>query len=225
MDRFPLVNRSIELVIAGKNPPITGTIVDIGQDILVLYNGSQHVFIPLQHIRQMRISAEEEAPETIQVRPELPFDFERKHDTISYRKLLMNAKGMFSELYINGSHTIHGYITSVMNDFFVFYSPVYHTVIVSLYHLKYLIPYPANLTPYALTQEKFPLKPSPMKLSRTFDQQLRRMTGEFVIFDLGEDPDKIGVLKDVDYNMVELSTADSQPLMLNLGHIQTVHLP
>lgn len=219
--RHPLLDRYVELDISGKTVPIRGKLIDLGQDILVLHNGTQFLYVPLIHLQQLRL-AKNDTQQEIDV-PELPF--EPQNDPISYRKVLMNAKGMFSELYITGNQSIHGYLTSVMNDFFVFYSPVYHSVIVSLQHLKYLIPYNPNVTPYTLTPEQFPLKPSPITLARTFDQQLRKLIGEFVILDLGENPNKIGVLKGIDQNMIELSTAGGNPVYLHFDHVKTVHLP
>ncbi|WP_274649371.1 DUF2642 domain-containing protein [Paenibacillus humicola] len=219
-NRHPLLDRYVELDISGKSLPIKGKLIDIGQDILVLHNGSQFLYVPLIHLQQLRLSTgdiqEFDVPET---------PFESPNDQISYRKILMNAKGMFSELYITGNQSIHGYLTSVMNDFFVFYSPVYHSVVVSLQHLKYLIPYNPNVTPYTLTPEQFPLKPSPITLARTFDQQLRKLIGEFVILDLGENPNKIGVLKSIDQSLIELSTAGGNSVYLHFDHVKTVHLP
>ncbi|CAH1223348.1 hypothetical protein PAECIP111893_04961 [Paenibacillus plantiphilus] len=219
-NRHPLLDQYIEIEVSGKTAHIRGKLIDWGQDILVLHNGLQFLYVPLIHLQQMRLATQDYQEIIV---PELPF--EHQNEPISYRKMLMNAKGMFSELYITGNQSIHGYLTSVMNDFFVFYSPVYHTVVVSLHHLKYLIPYSPNVTPYTLTPEQFPLKPSPMTLARTFDQQLRKLTGEFVILDLGENPNKIGVLKSIDQNMVELSTAGGNPVFLHFDHVKTVHLP
>ncbi|WP_127532614.1 DUF2642 domain-containing protein [Paenibacillus kobensis] len=219
--QHPLMNRFVDLDISGKPMALRGKLVDMGQDILVIHNGQQFVYVPIIHLQQMREVSKQESllidvPETL---------FEQPNDPISYRKMLMNAKGMFSELYITGNQSIHGYLTSVMNDFFVFYSPVYHSVVVSLTHLKYLIPYNPNVTPYTLTAEQFPLKPSPLTLARTFDQQLRKLVGEFVILDLGENPNKIGVLKSVEQNIVELANAGGTPIYLHLDHVKTVHLP
>ncbi len=219
-NRHPLLDHYVELDISGKAVPIRGKLIDLGQDILVLHNGTQFLYVPLIHLQQLRLSVRENQDVDA---PEIPF--EPQNDPISYRKVLMNAKGMFSELYIAGNQSIHGYLTSVMNDFFVFYSPVYHSVIVSLSHLKYLIPYNPNVTPYTLTPEQFPLKPSPITLARTFDQQLRKLIGEFVILDLGENPNKIGVLKSIDQNMIELSTAGGNAVYLHFDHVKTVHLP
>ncbi|XEC97710.1 DUF2642 domain-containing protein [Paenibacillus tarimensis] len=214
------MDQPVMIEISGKTAPIRGKIIDIGQDIMVIHNGIQFLYIPLLHIQQLRYDTGSEEQYMI---PEMPF--EHQNEPISYRKVLLNAKGMFAEIYITGNQSIHGYLTSVMNDFFVFYSPVYHTVMISLQHLKYLIPYSPNVTPYTLTPEQFPIKPSPITMARTFDQHLRKLVGEFVIFDLGENPNKIGVLKRVDQNIIELAAADGSPVFIHYDHIKTVHLP
>lgn len=220
-NRHPLLDHQVELDISGKMTPIRGKLIEFGQDILVIYNGTQFLYVPLIHLKQLRASTQ--LDEAVMEIPEFPF--EPYTDTISYRKILMNAKGMFSEIYITGNQSIHGYVTTVMNDFFVFYSPVYHTVIISMQHLKYLIPYNPNVTPYTLTPEQFPLKPSPLTLSRTFDQQLRKLIGEFVVLDLGENPNKTGVLKNVDQSMIEIATASGNAVFLHFDHVKTVHVP
>lgn len=216
----PLLNRYVELQIADAGQPVRGWMADLGQDVLVVYTGENYVYVPLVHVRRLKLLSAAAPPAGL---PELPY--ENMNDGISYRKILMNAKGMFSELYITGEQTVHGYVNSVMNDFFVFYSPVYHSVIVSLQHLKYLIPYPQGETPYALTPEQFPLKPSPLTFARSFEQQLQKLVGEFVIFNLGETASRIGVLKGIDQQIVELSDASGTPVFIHLTHIKTVHLP
>ncbi|TYP69774.1 DUF2642 domain-containing protein [Paenibacillus methanolicus] len=216
----PLLNRYVELQIADAKQPVRGWLADLGQDILVVYTGSNYVYAPLVHVRRLKLLNAAPPPSGL---PEAPY--ENMNDGISYRKILMNAKGMFSELYITGEQTVHGYVNSVMNDFFVFYSPVHHSVIVSLQHLKYLIPYSQGETPYALTPEQFPLKPSPLTYARSFDQQLQKLIGEFVILNLGEQASCIGVLKGIDQQIVELSDASGTPVFLHLNHIKTVHLP
>ncbi|MOA22886.1 hypothetical protein D3C78_1434800 [compost metagenome] len=187
----------------------------------MLHNGLQFLYVPLIHLLQLRVSSKEEeviiVPEQQHIEP--------YNNPISYRKMLMNVKGMFSEVYISGNQSLHGYVSTVMNDFFVFYSPVYHTVIISLHHLKYLIPYNPDATPYSLTPEQFPLKPSPLTLARTFDQQLRKLIGELVVLDLGENPNKTGILKTVDKSMLELANASGKAVYLHFDHVKTVHIP
>lgn len=219
-NRQPLLGHNVELVISGKPELIRGKVVELGQDILALYTGTQFMYIPLIHLEQMRVVQMDNEHASI---PDLPF--EPYNEPISYRKILMNSKGMFSEIYITGSGSIHGYVTTVMNDFFVFYTPVYHTVIVSLQHLKYLIPYEPHVTPYSLTPAQFPLKPSPLTLARTFDQQLRKLIGEFVVLDLGDNPNKTGVLKNIEQSMIELATANGDAMFLHFDHVKSIHLP
>jgi len=92
-------------------------------------------------------------------------------------------------------------------------------------HLKILIPYDDQTTPYSLEQEKFPVNPMPASLSRTFDQQLKKFEGEFVVLDLGEHHGKIGLLKSVSDNLVELVTADGASTFIHLDHVKTIHKP
>lgn len=215
-----LLNREVEIEISGKTKAIRGKLVDWGQDIVVMHNGHRFLYVPLRHLQQMRAS---ESRLDYSDTPEQPF--EQFYESVSYRKILMSAKGMFAEINITGNQSVHGYITSIMNDFFVFYSPVYHSIVIPLHQLKYLIPYDSQVTPYTLTPEQFPLKPSPVTLARTFDQQLRKLIGKFVILDLGENPNKIGILKQIDGQIVELASADGKSVFLHFDHIKTVHLP
>ena len=87
-------------------------------------------------------------------------------EAISYRKILMTAKGMFVKVYVTENKSIHGYISSIMNDYFIFYSPAYKAMFVSMDHLKYLIPYPPITTPYSL--DNLPLNPPPSPSVRKY---------------------------------------------------------
>jgi len=207
----PLMGKPVEVELSGKMLPVNGLLIEKGPDILVIRSESRYYYVPLLHVQQLRPGGSEESEYA-------PFEppFEPQSEPISYRKVLLNAKGMFSEVYISGSQSIHGYVTSVMNDYFVFYSPVYHSIVISLDHLKYLVPYPPHSTPYGLTPEQFPLKPSPVSLSRTFEQQVRKLIGEFVVLDLGEHPHKIGVLKGLDDGMLAIANASGQTVYISI---------
>jgi hypothetical protein len=112
-----------------------------------------------------------------------------------------------------------------MNDFFVFHSPMFRNLYVAMRHLKMLIPYDPSATPYSLRQETFPVQPDTPPLSRTFDQQLKKFEGKFVVLDLGDIPYKIGLLKSVNGGIIELVTADGTSSFIHLDHAKTVHLP
>lgn len=214
------LQQPVSLFISGSRVPVKGTLIDLGNDILVLHNGTQFLYVPLVHIQQLTRCPASETDFGSPPDPPLEETAE-----LSYRKVLMNAKGMFSELYITGNQSVHGYVTSIMNDFFVFYSPMYRSLFVSMRHLKTLIPYDDQTTPYALEQEKFPVNPTPASLARTFEQQLKKFEGEFVVLDLGEHPGKIGLLKSVTGNMAELVTADGSSTFIHLDHVKTIHKP
>jgi len=217
-----LLDKHVELTVSGKKTSIRGKLINIGNDIMVLYNGKQFLYIPLLHLQQLTLSEEIKEDYIADVPSEPPFE---NQQDISYRKILMNAKGVFTEIYTTGNQSLHGYVTSIMNDFFVFYSPVFHVVYIPMQHLKYMIPYDPNVTPYSLTQERFPLSPSTITLARTFDQQLKKLEGQFVVLDIGENPGKIGQLKSLQNGLIELIAAGGETIFLHMDHVKTVHLP
>lgn len=214
------LNQSVSLTVSGTRFPVKGKLIDLGPDVLVLHNGTQFLYVPLVHIQQLTRCPPQDV--NFGIPPEPPLD---PAMDLSYRKVLLNAKGMFSELYIAGNQTVHGYVTSIMNDFFVFYSPMFRSLYVSMRHLKILVPYDPQMTPYALEQDKFPVHPSTASLARTFEQQLKKFENEFVILDLGEHPEKIGLLKSVQNNLIELVTADGASTFIHLDHCKTIHRP
>lgn len=214
------VGKKVDLYISGK-VPFSGILVDIGPDIIVVYYEEQFYYIPLVHVQHVKPSREPD--EQVENPSQVPFD--SLSPSISYRKILDQARGHFVQIYVTGERTVHGYLTSIMNDYFIFYSPVYRTLMVSLNHLKWLIPYPLSLTPYSLDNNTFPVNPSSIPLSRTFEQQCKRYEGNLVVFDLGDHTDKIGLLHKVENNRVELTIANGERVFWNLHHLKTIHIP
>ncbi len=143
----------------------------------------------------------------------------------SLRKILTYARGLFSEVYFSSGRPIYGYVSSVMNDYFIFCSPVYHTVAVSLQHLKYISPCPATAAPYNLSPGQFTPRPSPVTLARTFEMQLRKLEGELIIFNLGMLPGETGVLATAGEQMLELTGEDGVSSYIPYEQIQSVHVP
>ncbi|MBO1515210.1 DUF2642 domain-containing protein [Metabacillus bambusae] len=198
-----------------------GLLVDTGTDLIVLFNGKDFIYIPNAHIHLLYL--DEENYESIEFPEELPLETES--DTLSVRKILNNSKGMFSEIVVANDQAIHGYVTNIMNDYFVFYSPVFHTMYISLQHLKWLIPYRSNQVPYALERATFTSYPSTLSLARSLDAQIKKMFGNIVIFDLGENVRKIGQLRSFQNNMLELVTAREEVTYVNARHVKSVHIP
>ncbi|MCR8868596.1 DUF2642 domain-containing protein [Peribacillus frigoritolerans] len=215
-----LRGKTIKIEISGKKI-FLGTLVDTGIDVVVIFNGQDFVYLPIIHIQNCKVNTTEN--EEIF----LPVDSPgiESEEELSLRKTLLSAKGMFTEVYVTGNQPLHGYITRVMNNYFEFYSPVYKTMYIPLNHLKWIIPYTDNQTPYGLSNKDLPVHPSKHSMARTFDVQMEKLIGSLIIFNIGENSNLIGQINKLEDNFVELITAREEPVYLNLHHIKTVHLP
>lgn len=216
-----LIGQKVELELSGGNI-FKGSLVDLGQDIIVLFNGKDYFYIPFLHIHHLRLNTQIELD-----MDENPSVSPINDDTsaISYRKTLINAKGRFIEIFVTGNKSVHGYITNVLNDYFAFYSPVYKTMLISLNHLKWLIPYQSDITPYTLGNEELPVKPIKIPLQRSLEEQLKKMEGNLAVIDLGDHPLKIGLLKKAQDNFVELVVAGGGTVYWKVPHIKSIHIP
>lgn len=153
------------------------------------------------------------------------FSLAKEIASISYRSILTNAKGLLTKIYITENQSLDGYITNVLSDYFVFYSPVYKTMFISSHHLKWLTLYKQNVTPYTISKEALPVNPSNTPLCHSWEEQLKKLEGNLVVFDIGKDSDKIGLLKKVEDSLIELVTANGETMYLKLTHIKSVHAP
>jgi hypothetical protein len=217
------LGKEVELEVSGKTY-FSGILIDLGLDILVLFNGLQYLYIPLMHLHNIK-EREIKVNEEVIDRPTDKMPLLNEQESISYRKILTNAKGQFLEIFVTGNRSIHGYITSVLNDYIVFYSPVYKTIFISMQHLKWLIPYSSKLTPYTLSNKELPVVPSNIPLLRSLEEQLKKYEGHLLVFDLGDNPSKVGLVKGISNNIVELVTASGQTVYWKLIHLKTVHFP
>ena len=217
-----LIDETIKLKITGAGE-IVGILIDAGNDILVLYDSEQFIYVSQIHVHFYEVCTLEE--DKIIKPNELSFKENEPLNTISLRKTLQESRGVFTELFVTGNQSLHGYITSVMNDYIVFQSPIYKTMYISLKHLKWLIPYPEELRPYELTQNEFPVVPIGLSLSRTLEEQLKKIVNQVVIFDINENPSKVGKLTSVHENQITLMRARNESIYLNFHHIKTIHFP
>lgn len=216
-----LIEQNVELEVSGGNI-FRGILVDLGQDIIVLFNGKDFFYIPFLHVHNLR----QKNLDDLEMYENSSVSLLNDDQTpISYRKTLVNAKGRFVEIFVTGNKSVHGYVTSVMNDYFVFYSPVYKTMFISLNHLKWLTPYQSNITPYTLGNEELPVKPVSIPLQRSLEEQLKKMEGNLAVFDLGDHPLKIGMLKQVRDNLIELVAAGGETVYWKIPHIKTIYIP
>ncbi|WJF86367.1 DUF2642 domain-containing protein [Bacillus subtilis] len=218
------LNTDVEVVISGDTR-FVGTLIDIGQDIFVIFDGCNYLYIPLLHLHQInkaKIMTSTEKP--FLINPEDPM-IEAETQAFSYRNTLNKVKGQFIEVYVTGGRSIHGYVTNVLNDYIVFFSPVFKILFISMHHLKWFTPYSTEQTPYTLDNSQLPVVPSKVPLVRNFEEQIKKNIGELVIFDMGEVPEKVGLLKNVSNNIIELIKASGEPVIWKLNHLKTMHLP
>jgi hypothetical protein len=208
------IHQTMTLHLAGRIK-IDGILIEVGSDIIVLYNGEEYMYIPTTHVLHIKKSVESEII--------LPTDEIDSLKEISLRKILVNAKGLFTEIFVTPSQSIHGYITNVLSDYFVFYSPVYKTMFIPFHHLKWLTPYQNNQIPYGLEREMLPVHPSNMNLSRTFEIQLQKLIGKIIIIDLGIEAYQIGQLVAIHKSFIEIITARQETVFIPMNHIKTVH--
>jgi hypothetical protein len=217
------INKQVEVEISGKDNIFIGKIIDLGLDLMVLFHEQQFYYIPLVHVQKLKEITQFKDVDEAGNLPEESIDYQM--ESLSYRKILNHAKGRFVEIYVTGNKSIHGYLTSIMNDYFVFYSPVYKAMFVSMNHLKWLIPYRPDHTPYTLSNQSLPVNPVNISLSRTFEEQCKKLVGKLVVFDLGDNPHKIGVLQKADNQIMELVNANGDKVCWNVHHLKTVSIP
>ncbi|MET3698805.1 hypothetical protein SAMN05877753_11040 [Bacillus oleivorans] len=200
-----------------------GRLIDAGNDVLVIYNGVDFVYISLYHIQYYRLLEEDEESDI--KKPEVEPSIQDDLSSISLRKILTAAKGIFTEIYVTGKHPVHGFVTNVMTDYFVFYSPLYKTIYVSLKHLKWIIPYNPTESPYGLSRQEFPVSEINQTLARTLEEQLKKSAGKMVIFNFGDQGDRVGKLMKIDNSQIEIKKARRGNAYLNMNHVQTIHFP
>lgn len=217
------LGKALDVDVTGEKV-VTGILVDIGLDIIVLYTWGNFFYIPLTHIQRVQehSQSDDDSYDLSKPSENHPID---QDQILSYRKILNNAKGLFVQIYVSGNQKLHGYITNVLTNYFVFYSPVYKTMFIPLFHLKWLIPYIGEQTPYSLEGKSFPIKPTSITLARTFEEQMKKLEGKIVICDLGLHENKIGHMRKTDGNFIELVGAGGDIWYFNILHLKTVHSP
>ncbi len=213
-------NEIMELMLPGKRC-IRGTVIETGNDILVLFNGEEYVYLPLQHIKQVRVMNPAEMETEISepaVSPALTTEEE-----LSFRKVLMLSKGTILELGIANSHSLYGYVHSIMNNYIVFHSFVHKTMYIPMQHIKWLIPCISEKKPYGLPLNGTMFQTSSLTLARTFDVQLEKLKGRLIVLNTGNADDLTGRLNAVEGSIAEIETARNKLIYFNIQHLKSVH--
>lgn len=119
----------------GKNS-FYGVVTDLGEDILVLFNGIQYIYMPVDHINHIQFNTNQEK----QVDQPIEDYLLEQIETLSLLNVLITTKEWFTEIHVAGNFSFYGYITEIYDDYFSFYSSMYKQMYISLNHLKWLAP-------------------------------------------------------------------------------------
>lgn len=211
----PMLGKTIELKIT-ENVNRSGVLIDYGDDIVVIYDGNDYLYVPAAHIQTIQLTT---LPQAI-----IGYKVTDVVNEISLEEILKKSFGIFLQIYVSGNQSIHGYITHVQSNYFVFYSPIHKTMYIPMFHLKWLIPYPDNPMPYMINSVLPETSPG-NQLNDTFEGQLKELEGHLVVFDWGSNSSKIGMLKSVNQHMAELITADQTSVFRNIQHVKTACFP
>ncbi|WP_313891485.1 DUF2642 domain-containing protein [Psychrobacillus sp.] len=216
-----LIKEVVQIEISGKKL-VNGTLVDLGSDMIVLFNGTDFVYIPLNHIQSFVVDRNNE--NDIQDPSEFSLIIaDENKDDLSFKEVLTQATGKNVEIYVTDGQLLHGHITCIMNDYIVFFSPIYKTMYISMKHLKWLIPYPQNECLYDMNVPNVPVQSNNHSLAISFEEQVQKYKNTLVVLNIGGNKSYIGKIKNIEKQVVEIQRARSAPFYLNLDHIKTLH--
>ncbi|GAB6182032.1 hypothetical protein JCM14036_33510 [Desulfotomaculum defluvii] len=212
------IGKHMIIELAGKTQE--GILVDCGLDIAVLFNGQNYVYLPVAHIRHLRLCIFNnlDPPNTI-IGP-----INVSTDRISYRQILERAKGLFIEIAVVGDHLIYGYIKEVFIDYLVFFSPVYNTILVPFEHLKWLCLLNSDQTYYTLNVQDINKGTISFNTAPTFKEQFQHIIGRIIQINMENSPYNSGLLKDITGEFINLITAKEERVFINIKHIQLIQL-
>lgn len=221
-----LRNLSKEIVVIGLSGGkiLKGAVIDSSSDLIVIYDGKKFVYLPIDHIQTLEIDYDNE--DNVQEPSERPiFTSQVSNNDLTLTNILSHAKGVHVEILVTRNHALHGVIASVMNDYFVFESPIYKTMFILTKHLKWVIPYSKDQFPYGLSKNEFssllPIKNQ--SLNNTFESQIDQLRNQLVVLNLGKEYSHIGRVISVKDQIIEIQNGKSDSIYFNLSHIQTVH--
>ncbi|MCG7346014.1 DUF2642 domain-containing protein [Sporosarcina sp. ACRSL] len=216
-----LVQEVVRIEITGKKM-VNGTLIDVGSDMIVLFNGMDFVYIPLDHIRNFVRDIDNE--NNVQAPTELPsIVAEESQEDLSFEYVLTQAKGRLIEIFVSGNQSLHGTITAILKDYLVFQSPIYKTLYIPLAHIKWLIPLAQDHKLYG-SEIDFSSTESPNEtFASSFEKQVEKLVNKLVVMNISERESFIGKIINVEEHITEFQAARTSPFYLNLRHIKTLH--
>ena len=198
-----------------------GIIFDSGSDIIVIFDGNDFIYIPISHIEYIVA----DTPDTEFAEPSNTPSIVSTNlkNYLTFDSILKEAKGIYLEICILNKKKLHGTILDVLDDYIVFYSPIYKKVYIAKKHLKWLIPYTPNERPYDLSESELNGQQIEKGFKEKFDDQLVMLLNKLVVLNFGEKLHHIGKILNINNQMLELKTVKEKSMYVNVEHIQTIH--
>ena len=209
------IGRYMDLELSG-NIHVFGNLIEESLDILVLYTGEVYRYIPQRHIKNYSFPIVDE---------EIEGGEDPEISETSFRKMLMNAKGLFVEILLTKEKPIYGYIVGIMNNYFIFHSPAYKTMFISMEHVKWLTVCDDEKGPYGLSKSEQLLQVSSLSWARTLEEQLKKLTNKMVILDLGQHSLDIGRIVQLKDSAIHMMNAQGEVYFVNMRHVKSFHFP
>ena len=222
MDRIWRENQKeyVTVSLVGDNL-FKGIIFDSGRDIIVLFNGEDFIYIPVSHIEYIVAST----PDTEFVAPSnIPSILSNNlQKDLTFDSILKEAKGIYQKICIINKKYLHGTILDVLDDYIVFYSPIYKKIYIAKKHVKWLIPYSLNKRPYDLSESELNWQQIEKGFKENFTEQLVELLNKLVVLNLGDKIHHTGKIQSLSNQMLELKTVNEKSMYINIEHIQTIH--
>ena len=207
------LGQRIEFDVSGDGKH-SGSLVDVGTDIIVVYKESKFYYFPLNHVRHLTHQPNAEGDSSV---PELTFT-----EKISYQTILQNAKGFFCEICLSGHQKMDGYMADVKTDYFVFVTPLGKTILIPQFHLKWISPFANNAMPYSLSLGQVALQPQQTSFAPTFAEQLKQEEGRIITLDEGLIDSMTGLLQKFEDRILEIVDVDEKKHYFHVQHVKNV---
>lgn len=197
----------------------SGMLIDCGPDVLVIYEDTKYLYIPAAHIQHMEVSSKKNSEYA-----QPPHKKARSDDSLSFAKIVQEAQGLLTELCLAERQSVYGHIAHVRDDYIVFHSPVHQTLLIPIFHIKWLSPYEGGLLscgePGLAAADT-----SADSYAVSFEDQIRSYEGKVVMLDFGLKSNRLGTLEKVENHTLAFVTPDQKWQYFHISHVKNCASP
>ena len=217
-----LVQEIVRFEITGKKM-VSGTLIDVGSDMIVLFNGMDFMYIPLDHIRNFETDRDNE--NNVQAPTELPSIVAvDNQDELSFEKVLGTSERETSRdfcvrpsIFAWNDHSHYEQLHCL---------PIPH--LQNDVHIPKIIsngsfPSPRAINYMGRNTTSFSPQATNETFASSFDKQVEKYINKFVVLNINERESFIGIINNVEDQIVSFNQQKHPPVYLNMRHIKTFH--